>query len=242
MWRNGVVKRQLATIGVVALVLAGLMIVNRFEPQRLTAERLEQQKVAAEQLAGAERLEQEMAQNQATPAKDAFKVKFECSNGDFVVEVHPEWAPLGAARFKEAVEQGVYDNAKFFRVVPAFVVQFGIPGDPAVAAKWRDNRIKDDPVKQSNTRGTITFATSGANSRTTQVFINYGNNANLDGMGFAPFGRVVEGMEVVEAFNSRYGDQPTSMQGAIQSRGNAYLDEAFPGLDYIKKAAVLPAE
>lgn len=234
-------KRQLITIGVVALVLVGLMVFNRFEPQRLTAQRLEQQKIAAEQVAQAERLEEEVAQKRAEPPKDPFRVKFECSNGDFVVEVYPEWAPRGAARFKEAVERGVYDNAKFFRVVPGFVVQFGIPGDPAVAAQWRNARILDDPVTQSNTRGTITFATSGANSRITQVFINYGDNSQLDRMGFAPFGKVIEGMEVVDGFNSRYGEQPTGMQSFIQERGNAYLDEAFPGLDYIKKATVLPA-
>ena len=124
------------------------------------------------------------------------KIKFETTKGDFIIEVTPEWAPLGAARFLELVSQGFFDNAKFFRVLPGFVVQFGLPADPATAP--RVSNLKDDPVTQTNSKGTITFATAGPNTRTTQIFINYGNNAGLDGQGFAPFGEVISGMDAVD--------------------------------------------
>ena len=123
-----------------------------------------------------------------------FKVKFETSTGDFIVEVHREWAPIGAERFYQLVKSGFYDECRFFRVVPGFMVQFGINGDPGVQRQW-ENNITDDPVVKSNTRGFVTFATSGPNSRTTQIFINFGDNESLDGQGFAPFGEVIEGME-----------------------------------------------
>mmetsp|Transcript_5937 Transcript_5937/g.20217 ORF Transcript_5937/g.20217 Transcript_5937/m.20217 type:complete len:199 (+) Transcript_5937:66-662(+) len=151
----------------------------------------------------------------------------------FDLEVYEEWAPLGVARFAEIVEKGIWDSARFFRVVPNFVVQWGIPGKPEAAAEWRDNKIKDDPVTQRNERGTITFATSGKDSRTTQVFINFKDNLNLDGMGFSPFGKVVRGMEVVDAIYSGYGESPN--QGTIQTEGNKYLKKNFPKLSYISK-------
>lgn len=187
------------------------------------------------------------AKPEATPAKedavpDVFKVKFECSNGDFVVECHKDWAPRGVERFHELVTQGFFPEVKFFRVVTKprpFVVQFGISGDPKIAAKWRDNTISDDPVKKSNVKGTLTFATSGPNSRTTQLFINLGDNKNLDGMGFAPIGVVVEGMETVASFNDEYQEAPSQSQGMIQGRGNAFLDEKFPGLDFIRQAKIV---
>lgn len=175
--------------------------------------------------------------NTSTEKLDVYKVKFETSKGDVIIEVHPEWAPLGAAQFKKAVEAGVYNDARFFRVVKGFMVQFGIPADPALAAKWRDNRIKDDKVTQSNTKGYITFATSGPNSRTSQVFINYGDNKFLDSQGFAPFGKVVEGMDIVDSINAEYGETPD--QGRIQSQGNAYLNKSFPNMDGIKKATIV---
>jgi len=176
-------------------------------------------------------------------APETYKAQFETSKGNFTVEVTRAWAPLGADRFYNLIRGGFYDGARFFRVLPGFVVQFGIPADPAVARNWRSARIADDPVTQSNKPGSITFATAGANTRTTQVFISLANNGNLDGMGFAPFGRVVKGMDIVGRFYSGYGEgAPHGRgpdQGRVQSEGNTYLERDFPKLDYIKKAAVL---
>src|SRR4029077_19446479 len=132
-------------------------------------------------------------------APDVYKVKFDTSKGPFVVEVHRDWAPNGADRFYNLVKNGFFDNDRFFRVVSGFMVQFGINGDPKLSSVWREARIKDDPVKQSNARGYITFATAGPNTRTTQVFINFADNSALDNQGFAPFGKVVSGMNVVDA-------------------------------------------
>jgi len=169
---------------------------------------------------------------------NVFKVKFETSVGDFVVEIHKDWAPIGVERFAELLREGFYNDARFFRVVPNFVVQFGMAADPAVHAKWANKTIPDDPVKQQNRAGTITFAkTNSPNSRTTQLFINLKDNLPLDSMGFAPFGRVVEGMDVVKRINAEYGEQPN--QGMIALRGNAYLQEQFPRLDYIKQVVYL---
>lgn len=170
-------------------------------------------------------------------APDVFKVKFECSNGDIVVECHKDWAPLGVQRFYELVKSGYYDNSAFFRVVPGFVVQFGLAGDPVMTAAWRNKRLQDDPVKESNLPGTLTFATSGPNTRTTQLFINTGNNARLDGMGFAPFAKVVEGMDVVKTINAEYGERPD--QGLITAEGNAYVSRNFPNITLINKASFL---
>lgn len=171
-----------------------------------------------------------------------YRVKFETTAGNFVVEVHPDWAPIGAERFHDLVSKGFYNDCKFFRVVQQpepFMVQFGINGDPAVMDKWRDEKIKDDPVRRSNKKGYITFATSGPDSRTTQVFINYKANTFLDNQGFAPFGEVVEGMDVVEKLYSGYGESPSRQQGRIQKEGNKYLESAFPKLDSIKKATLV---
>lgn len=171
---------------------------------------------------------------------ETFQVAFQTSAGNFVVEVNPSWAPLGARRFRELVEAGYFDDNRFFRVVPNFMVQWGLNGDPDVTALWRNRNIPDEPVKQSNARGTITFAkTDSPNSRTTQLFINFANNSRLDEMGFSPFGRVVQGMDVVDSINAKYGERPD--QGQIQSGGNAYLNEIFPDLDYIKSARIVEA-
>ena len=174
----------------------------------------------------------------AKKAPDTFKAKFETTAGDFVIEVTREWSPNGADRFYQLVSSGLYDECKFFRVVPKFMVQFGINGDPKVAAKWKEANIKDDPVVKSNKRGFVTFAKSGLpNSRTSQIFISYGDNSFLDSQGFSPFGKVVEGMDVVDKINSQYGEKPDQMQ--IQSRGNDYLNDKFPKLDGVKKATIV---
>jgi peptidyl-prolyl cis-trans isomerase A (cyclophilin A) len=175
-------------------------------------------------------------------APAVYQAKFDTSKGPFVIEVHREWAPQGADRFYNLVKNGFFDNARFFRVIEGFMVQFGINGDPKIAAVWRDADIKDDPVKQSNERGTITFATAGPNTRTTQVFINFADNAPLDGQGFSPFGKVVFGMEVVDSLYGGYGEGAPNGngpdQGRIQSQGNAYLEQDFPKLDFIKTATI----
>jgi peptidyl-prolyl cis-trans isomerase A (cyclophilin A) len=173
---------------------------------------------------------------QASQAPEVFKVKFDTSKGPFVVEVHRSSSPNGADRFYDLVKQKFFDETRFFRVVPGFIVQFGISGDPTVAEKWRKQTIPDEPVKDTNARGTLCFAKAGPNSRTTQMFINLADNARLDGMGFAAFGRVVEGIEVVDQINSEYGESPD--QGRIQAEGNDYLKRDFPNLDFIKTARV----
>ncbi len=179
--------------------------------------------------------------NQTAPA--TFKAKFETSKGDFLVEVHRDWAPNGADRFYNLVKNAFYDDVRFFRVIAGFMAQFGISGDPKVSAIWREERIKDDPVKQSNKRGYITYATAGPDTRTTQLFINYGDNSGLDRQGFAPFGQVSEGMEVVDKLYSEYGEGAPQGRGPNQARiqrdGNAYLTSEFSKLDYIKRATIL---
>ena len=158
--------------------------------------------------------------------------------GSFQVLVHEDWAPIGANRFRDLVEEKFYDDTRFFRVIPSFMVQFGLSGDPAKSAEWRSLTINDEPVKESNKPGYITFAKTGApNSRTTQLFINYVDNARLDGMGFAPFGEVVgKGMDVVRKIYN-CGEKPN--QGQIQSAGNSYLDKSFPDLSKIVSARVV---
>jgi peptidyl-prolyl cis-trans isomerase A (cyclophilin A) len=177
-------------------------------------------------------------------APPVYKVEFDTSKGPFVVEVHRDWAPNGADRFYNLVKNGFYDNVRFFRVIEGFMVQFGVNGDPKVSAAWHDARIKDDPVKISNKRTFMTFATAGPNTRTTQVFVNYGDNSNLDSQGFSPFGQVVSGMKVVDSLYSGYGEGAPGGRGPnqarVQSDGNAYLASAFPNLDYVKKTTIVP--
>jgi len=171
-------------------------------------------------------------------APDVFQAAFTSTAGDFVIEVHRDWAPNGADRFYNLVKSGFFDDTRFFRVMGGFMVQFGINGDPAVASKWKNANLQDEPVKQSNKPGFVTFAKTGApNSRSTQIFINYGENANLDGMSFSPFGQVIKGMDAVKAIYKGYGETPD--QGAIQSQGNAYLDAKFPRLDGVKHAEIV---
>jgi peptidyl-prolyl cis-trans isomerase A (cyclophilin A) len=172
----------------------------------------------------------------SSTAPSQFRTKFDTSKGVFVIEVHRDWAPLGADRFYQLVKSGFYDDARFFRVVPGFVVQWGINKDPQVTAQWRGKEIPDDPVKESNLGGYVSFATSGPNTRTTQLFINLANNMSLDSRGFAAFGRVIQGMDVVARLYPGYGEQP--QQNLIESQGNAYLQQNFPNLDYIKTARI----
>jgi peptidyl-prolyl cis-trans isomerase A (cyclophilin A) len=171
-------------------------------------------------------------------APAVFKANFETDIGSFVVEVHRDWAPNGADRFYNLVKAGYYENVKFFRVIPNFMVQFGMHGEPAVQSVWSAARIQDDPVKESNKRGTITFAMAGPNSRTVQLFINFVDNAGLDKQGFSPFGKVTKGMDIVDKINAKYGAAPGNDQGNIAAGGNAYLDKTYPGLTFIKKATI----
>src|SRR5882757_5344775 len=175
-------------------------------------------------------------------APPVYKAKFDTTKGAFVIEVHRDWAPNGADRFYNLVKNGFYDNVRFFRVISGFMVQFGISGDPKLSAPWREAQIKDDPVKQSNKRGYITYAMAGPNTRTSQVFINFGDNTSLDSQGFSPFGRIVTGVEVVDKLNAEYGEGAPRGRGPDQSRmqmeGNAYLTKDFGRLDYVKKATI----
>jgi peptidyl-prolyl cis-trans isomerase A (cyclophilin A) len=181
------------------------------------------------------KLKNPAALKEVAPAE--FRAAFDTSAGPFVVLVHRNWAPRGADRFYNLVKYGFYDNARFFRVLPNFMVQFGMNGDPTIQAPWRNANLQDDPVTQSNKRGMVTFAKTGApNSRSTQVFINFKDNSFLDKQGFAPFGEVVSGMEAVDKINAEYREQPE--QGLIQRQGNVYLTKEFPRLDYVKKATI----
>jgi peptidyl-prolyl cis-trans isomerase A (cyclophilin A) len=177
-------------------------------------------------------------------APDTFKAQFETTKGKFTIEVTRSLSPNGADRFYNLVRSGYFKDIAFFRVIPGFMCQFGINGDPRVSAAWRPATIQDEPVKSGNTRGAITFAKGGPNSRTTQLFINFGDNSRLDSMGFPSFGKVVEGMDVVDKINGEYGEGAPGGRGPdqqrIQMEGNAYLKREFPDLDYIKSATLLP--
>jgi peptidyl-prolyl cis-trans isomerase A (cyclophilin A) len=176
-------------------------------------------------------------------APNDFLVQFETSKGPFTVEVHREWAPRGADRFYHLVQSQYFDNVRFFRVVSSFMAQFGMHGNPRVNEAWDKLPIQDDSVRESNRRGYITFATAGPNTRTTQLFINTVNNRPLDEMGFAPFGRVIQGMAVVDSLYADYGDAPPGgvgpQQDRIKAEGNAYLEREFPKLDFIRTARIV---
>ena len=175
-------------------------------------------------------------------APERYTVELDTTKGAIIIDVRRDWAPNGADRFYELVQNQYFSGVAIFRVIGGFMAQAGIHGDPAVNAEWREKRIPDDPVKASNMRGTVTFATSGPDSRTTQFFINFGDNSRLDGMGFAPFGKVKD-MAPVDALYDGYGEGAPRgrgpSQGIMQSRGNAYLKESFPKLDYIKSARII---
>jgi peptidyl-prolyl cis-trans isomerase A (cyclophilin A) len=218
---------------VVSTILAGLLLATTAMP------------VLAEEEAAAKPnpalLDPRLAREKAP---DLYRVRMETTAGDFVIEVHREWAPHGADRFYNLVKIGYFTDVAFFRVIAGFMAQAGYHGNPAVSRAWLNSRIQDDPVKQSNTAGMVTFAMSSQqNSRSAQIFINYGDNSYLDQSRFAPFGKVVEGMEAVQGLYSGYGEgQPNGKgpnQGSLYRSGNAYLKAEFPELDYIVKATIM---
>jgi len=183
----------------------------------------------------------EAAAPKVEKAPELFKLSLDTSKGAIVVEVHKDWAPIGVDHLFELVKTGYYDGNRFFRVTHSYV-QFGINGDPQLSGLWSNAFLPDDPVKQSNVKGTLTFAHLGANNRTTQLFFNLKDNKDLDKSGFAPVGKVVSGMDVVERLYSSYGDMPPRGQGPdpskVQTQGNRYLEDHFPRLDYVKKATI----
>jgi homoserine O-acetyltransferase len=184
---------------------------------------------------------------QSPQPPEAFQVRFETTQGAFVVEAHPEWAPQGAARFRELVSAKYFDDSRFFRVVAKFIAQFGIAGDPEVTAAWKGRTIPDDPPgqsRQSNLRGTLAFAMTGPGTRSTQIYINLADNSRLDAQGFAPIGRVVSGMDVVDRLYAGYGEGAGGglrggQQGRMLAGGNAYLDASFPKLDRLVRARIV---
>jgi peptidyl-prolyl cis-trans isomerase A (cyclophilin A) len=198
-------------------------------------------KAASERAAARPSLLRPSSLNEQAPA--TFKAKFATTKGDFVVEVTRAWAPLGADRFYNLVKYHFFDGASFFRVLPGFVAQFGLSAKPEISRVWANAKFRDDPVTQSNLAGYLTFATAGPNTRTTQLFINLANNQSLDRMGFSPFGKVTEGMDVVQKFYSGYGEGAPSGngpdQGQITNEGKAYLDKNFPRLDSVKTAVIV---
>ncbi|MBS3806724.1 MAG: peptidylprolyl isomerase [Bacteroidales bacterium] len=178
-------------------------------------------------------------------ATDAFQVEFQTTAGSFTIEAYRNWSPEGADRLYQLVRTDFFTDVAIFRVQPEYVVQFGISDNPQVNGFWEEHPLPDEPVKQSNLKGTVAYAREGADSRTTQLFINYQDNFKLDTInfnglrGFPPIGRVVDGMEVVESFYSDYGFEPAEKQDSIYQLGNAYLRKKYPGLDYIRKAKIV---
>lgn len=230
-------KSTLVLLGIIAV---GLVVVFFFVSRKAHQTRILPTPSAAQKGAPAS-LQNPAALNEKAP--DVYWAKFDTTKGSFVIKVTRDWAPNGADRFYNLVKNGFYTNASFFRVIPGFIVQFGINADPNVSAVWHDADIQDDPVKQTNSAGTVTFATAGPNTRTTQVFINLADNSRLDPQGFAAFGAVTDGMNVAESFYSGYGEGAPMGSGPdqqlIQSQGEAYLAANFPKLDHITSATVL---
>jgi peptidyl-prolyl cis-trans isomerase A (cyclophilin A) len=217
-----------------AIVAALATQMTPLEAQRGKAAAPGAKRTAASSAASKAKLKNPAALKDVAPAE--YRAMFDTSAGPFVILVHRSWAPRAADRFYNLVKYGFFDGDRFFRVVPNFMLQFGLNGDPAVQAPWTNANLPDEPTTQSNKRGTISFATAGPNTRTTQVFINFKDNAFLDSGGFAPFGEVVSGMDAVQKINAEYGEQP--VQPLIQRQGNAYLVKNFPRLDYVKKATI----
>lgn len=265
-----VVKRNAVTLlGVVAIITAIVVVRSVFE-QNISTQAQEEASAAAEEnlVEAAEITEEAQAAEAgdsgagdtgatesapvpqdvagfqeiewADNAPEMFHVKFETTAGPFVIASYDSWAPDGHERFYELCKLGFFNDSGFFRVVPGFVVQFGLAADPKMTAQYKSKRLRDDKVRKSNQRGKVSFATSGPDSRTTQMFINYGDNANLDGMGFAPFGEVAAGMENVDKITSEYGERP--QQGSITSQGTPYLKKNFPNLDFIQRVVLVKAD
>jgi len=225
-------KKSLTVILLASLATGSLWAQTEAKTSKATA--------TATKAAPAASLLEPAALNQKAP--DTFKAKFTTTKGDFVVQVTRAWSPLGADRFYNLVKNGFFTNVYFFRVVPGFVVQFGINGDPKIAAAWANANIQDDPPgRASNKRGTLTFAMAGPNTRTTQIFINFGDNSALDRQGFTPFGEVAAGMDVVDKLYNGYGEKVTNLQGEIATQGNDFLKTHFPNLDSIKSAIIVRA-
>jgi len=177
----------------------------------------------------------------AGPGPSIYDVRFETTVGEFVVEVHRDWAPIGADRFRRLVAEGFYDGCRFFRVLPGFVVQWGLNGDPAINAEWEPMTLVDDPILESNVAGTVTFAMAAQpNTRSTQIFINYADNLYLDGFGFTPFAQVTSGLAVAEMINAEYREEPD--QRLIRTQGDTYLDSNFPNLDKIIRATLVDGD
>ena len=256
-------RNAITMLGVVAIIAAIVVVRSFFEQNISTAAQEEAAAAAEENLVEAAEITEEAKAAEAAAAEsagapvpqdvtgfqeiewpesvpDMFHVKFETTAGPFVIASYESWAPDGHKRFFELCKLGFFNESGFFRVVPGFVVQFGLAADPKMTAQFKSKTLKDDPVRKSNQRGKITFATSGKNSRTTQLFINYGDNANLDGMGFSPFGEVAIGMENVDKITSEYGEGP--QQGAITSQGTPYLKQNFPNLDFIQRVVMVKAD
>ncbi len=212
------------------------------EPTESTSAAIPSAEKAAPQPTATPKPAPKAATEPMTTSTNQYAVELDTTKGPIVIDVHPDWAPVGAKRFSELVEAGYFTDVAFFRVIGGFMAQVGLHGDPAITAQWRGKPIADDPAKESNTRGMVTFATSGPNSRTTQFFINFGDNSRLDSMGFAPFGKVRD-MTPVDALYAEYGEGGPRGRGPsqaqIQSRGNEYLRADFPKLDYIKSAKIL---
>ncbi len=251
-------KQKILTAVIAVCLVGGLGLVNAyFTPGPKSPKQEKKQEEKKEDLAKvhAETKEHQHTETcQHTPPQSAaqagaaqakkvpamFKVKLETTKGDVLLEVHKDWAPLGAQRFFELVQADFFKDLRVFRMVPGFAAQFGISGDPNVTMKWFSQRIEDDPPgKQSNLKGYVSFAHAGPGTRGTQLFINLGDNVQLDSMGFPPFAKVIQGMDVVEKWNSQYGETPTQTQSQISMQGNAFLDRTFPGLDSITKATIV---
>ena len=223
-------KNRFQTMAVVSTVLLGLSLGSAVEAK---------EKPKAKKTGNA-LMNPKLAEKEA-PKK--FKIEFETTQGKVVVESTRAWAPKGVDRLYNLVQNGYFKDVAFFRVLTGFVAQFGIHGDPKISKIWKKAPIKDDPVKESNTEGMLTFATAGANTRTTQMFFNLANNKRLDAMSFAPIGKIVTGLDVIKKLHAGYGEgSPMGRgpaQGKLQDEGNAYLKKSFPKLDYIKSAKIV---